>query len=871
MMALVSTAAPLLEREDQQALLRAAAADAASGAGRVVLLTGEAGVGKTALVERVAEDCAEFRVWSGSCERLFTARPLGPLADIAGREGGPLADVVKRGAPAYEVVPVLLEELRSQPTLLVIEDVHWADEATLDVVTLLARRMATTRSLAIVTCRDELALDHPLRLVLGDLAANGVQRMRLAPLSLQAVRELAAPHGVDADELFQRSAGNPFYVTEVLATGGTELPPSVRDAVLARAAGLDPRGRALLEAVAIVTGIVPLRLVVALGGADAQRLDACLSSGMLVESNDGIAFRHDLARQAIADGIEPLRRASLHRIALEVLGAAGADAARLAHHAEAAGDVAAVEEHAPIAAAEAAARGAHREATAQYRRVLDLCTNLAPARRAELLALGGHECYLIDRFDDAIAWLEAAVELRRFDGDIREVGDTLRQLSAVQRCGGHRLEALANGRQAVTLLEGQPAGHELAAAYGNVAMLALNASDLETGVTAAQKALELAAGCGDRDVQVHALNTLGGLEMLAGNEGGLALLEDSLAIALSEGRDDHVGRAYIHLADIAQRHRRWDLIDRYFPAGNEYCIEHGLDLWARYLHVYYARTELDRGRWARASAAIPKSVDAPGTPLARIGALVILGLVRARRGDPAQWTALDEAAELAERSGELQWLAPVTAARLEAAWLSGRDGELAAASGPVLQSCIDSRAGWWAGEIAWWRRCAGIDEPVPEVSAEPWALMLTGRTTAAAAAWRALGCPYEQGLALAFSDEADDLREAFEVFDSLGAGAAAAQVARRMRRVGVRGVPRGVRPATRANPAGLTARELEVLRLIAGGMRNTEIADKLVVSAKTVDHHVSSVLTKLGVTSRGAAAREAIRLGIQDGEPATPR
>ena len=307
-----------------------------------------------------------MRVWTGSCERLFTARPLGPLADISSKVGGQLDDVIGRGAPVYEVFPVLLDELRVQPTLLVIEDVHWADEATLDVVVLLARRMATTRSLAVVMCRDQLAADHPMRLVLGSLSAVGVERLRLSPLSRDAVRQLAAPHSVDADELFGRTGGNPFYVTEVLATVGSELPPSVRDAVLARAAGLDAEARALLEAVSIVTGDVPLPLVAALGGPSAARLDACLSSGMLQLAPDGIAFRHDLAREAIADEIAPLRRSSLHRTALRFLLGAGADAARLAHHAEEAGDVGAVEEYAPVAAVEAAARGAHREAAAQY-------------------------------------------------------------------------------------------------------------------------------------------------------------------------------------------------------------------------------------------------------------------------------------------------------------------------------------------------------------------------------------------------------------------------------------------------------------------------------------------------------------------------
>jgi DNA-binding CsgD family transcriptional regulator/tetratricopeptide (TPR) repeat protein len=871
MMGTVGATMHLLERDEPSARLRAAVDEARSGAGRLMIVTGEAGVGKTALVENLGAGSDDVRVWTGSCEQLFTARPLGPLADIASKTGGRLAEVVGRGAPVHEVFPVLLEELRSHPTLVVIEDVHWADEATLDVIALLARRMAMTCSLVIVTSRDELALDHPLRLVLGGLAAAGVERLRLSPLSLHAVREMAAPLGFDADELFHRTGGNPFFVTEVLATGCIELPPSVRDAVLARAAGLDPDARTLLESVAIVTGTVPLGLVSALGGVHADRLDACLSSGMMVESGDGIAFRNELAREAISDGVEPLRRAALHATALQFLRNHGADAARLAHHAEATGDAEAVAEFAPIAAVEASARGSHREAAAQYRRAVRFSAHLSIERRAELLEQGAYEVYLIDQFDEAIAWLSDAVELRHQTGDISREGDSFRKLSTVQRCGGRRLAAHENGAKAVALLESQPAGPELAAAYANVAMLAMNASDIESGVAAAERALDLAGSSGDRNVHVYTLNTMGMLELLAGDDAGLAALEESLHIALAEGRDDHVGRAYIHLADIAQRHRRWDIIDRYYGPASEYCSDHGLDLWARYLHVYYARSELDRGRWDQAIAAIPASVDVPGTPLARIDALVVLGLARARRGDPEQWTALDEAGHLAERSGELQWLGPVTAARLEAAWLDGRDASVVPGSDSVLQACIDKGARWWAGEIAWWRRCLGIEEKAPQCAAEPWALLLAGRAGDAAAAWHRIGCPYEEAVALAHSDEPADLRGAFELFDSLGAHAAAALLIRRMRIAGVPRIPRGARATTRANPAGLTTRELDVLRLVARGLRNSEIADQLVVSAKTIDHHVSSVLTKLGVSSRGAAAREAIRLGVQDGEPAAQR
>ena len=785
---------PLLEREEQLTRLQAALVAARSGSGRLVLVTGEAGVGKTALIRRLVDADDTIRVWSGSCEQLFTPRPLGPLADIASKADGRLGEVVGRGAPVHEILPVLLDELRSHPTLVVFEDVHWADEATLDVIALLARRTTATCSLVVVTSRDELTLDHPLRVVFGALAAAGVERLQLSPLSLRAVRELAAPHGFDGDELFHRTGGNPFFVTEVLATGCIELPSSVRDAVLARAAGLGPEARILIENVSIVAGTVPLKLVSALGGTHAAHLAECLASGMLVESADGVAFRNDLAREAIADEIEPFRRAALHAVALEVLRGMGADPARLAHHAEATRDAVAVTEFAPVAAAQAAARGAHREAAEQYRRALRFSDHLDDATKADLLERGAHEVYLIDHFDEAIAWFQDAVGLRRGLGDVLAEGDAMRRLSTVRRCGGRRVEARVAGEGAVALLETLPKGPELAAAYGNMAMLAMNASELDVGSGAAHQALDLARACGDRGAEMYSLNTLGMLRLLAGDDDGLQSLEQSLEIALAEGRDEHVGRAYVHLADIAQRHRRYDLIDRYYADAAEYCNDHGMVLWGRYLHVYFARTELDRGRWTEAIAAIPKSVDAPGTPLARIDAVVVIGLVRARRGDPGHWSALDEAQLLANRSGELQWVAPVTAARAEAAWLDGRLDAVANEIAPALQACVDNKAWWWAAELTWWARCAGLDVPAPAEAPAPWALLLEGRFEESAAAWHELGCPYEEALALSQSDDADDLRAAFDIYDSLGADPAAAIVVRRIRELGVRTIPRGRGP-----------------------------------------------------------------------------
>jgi DNA-binding CsgD family transcriptional regulator/tetratricopeptide (TPR) repeat protein len=861
----------LLERGTVLARLRALAEAAASGDGRLVLLTGEAGIGKSALLHRLVDDLdGGIRVWSGACERLFAARPLGPLADMLPQLPDEVAGAVRRAAPAHEVLPSLLEALHATPTLLVIEDVHWADEATLDLVALLGRRLRGTRGLGVVTCRDdELAADHQLRVVLGGLAAASVERIALPALSIDAVRRLAAGGGVDAGELFRMTGGNPFYVTEVLAAGGRELPLSVRDAVLARAAALEPEARSLLESLSVVTGAAPPELVAELGGPSAAHLGACLASGMLVESGAGVAFRHDLARMAIAEGVDPLRRIALNRIALRVLRAAGADPARLAHHADEARDAAAVEEFAPLAAFDAVARCAHREAAAQFGRALRPHRRIVDAQRAALLEQGAYAQYLTDHFDEAIDWLHEAIAIRHATGDARGEGDAWRRMSNVQRCGGRAGEAIGSGQRAVALLEGAMAGRELAAAYANLAMLALNANDVDAGRVAVDRAIELLDRNADRDLLVHTLNTRGFLRVLDGDDGGLADLEESLALSLAAGLDEHVGRAYIHLADIAQRDRRWDLFDgERGEAAELFCADHGIELWWRYVRVYRARIAFDQGRWAEALAGVGRDFTA-ANPLARIVPLVVAGLVAARRGVGDPWPALYTADELARRSGELQWVAPVTAARLEAAWLGGRGDGLARDAVDVLRLCDERHAGWWAGEIAWWRRCAGFDDGVPPGSAEPWALLLQGRAAESAAAWRRIGCPYEEALALATSDDPADLRAAFERFDALEARPAAAATARRMRSLGLSTVPRGVRRSTRGNPAGLTSREVEVLRLLARGLRNTEIAADLVVSTKTVDHHVSAVLRKLGVNDRRAAVRAAVDLGLLD-EPAAP-
>ncbi|MCK9688713.1 ATP-binding protein [Scleromatobacter humisilvae] len=858
-MELVERDAALLTFERQLAAARL-------GGGHVLLVSGEAGIGKTTLLKAFAERRGDAALWWGACDSLETPHPLAPLHDIARGTDAAFRALLQPGqarAELFEAVLTTLQRSR-QPVLAVFEDVHWADDATLDLLKFLGRRIDRVPCLLVLSWRDdEVSAAHPLRRLLGELSSSLVTRLALEPLSPAAVARLASAAMRSASGLHALTRGNPLFVSELLRHGADGVPHGVQDLVLARFARLGAEAQAVVRLASTVPTRIEGALIEALLAPPAAVLDECLNCGLLNAADDSYFFRHELVRVAIEASLSPPVARALHADVLRALerpGHAAVSLARRVHHAVRAGDARAVARLAPEAAAQALQRGAHAEAAAHYRTALE---HGEPGDAVgDWLAACARECRLTNRLDDAIAAHGQLSDWHRTHPDPRREAVNLSGLALAQVLALRNAEADAASLRAIAMLEALPPGPELARAYRVEAQLRMLNRDCEAAVAWAGKAITLAERFGEREILAEAVGTLGTATLFLDYDAGCAHLQRALGLALADGLHGLAANTHSNLGSGSGEVWRLREAQEHLKAAIAFSQQHEIDFYRQYSVAWLALCELHLGQWDDAREhALDIVAQAASPSTSRVMALAALGRLQARRGEPEAAATLAAALELALASGTLQRVAPVRCARAEAAWLRGDMAGVVAEARSALAQAQAHRHPWFSGELAQWLRRAGVPVDVPAACAEPHALLMRGQWRAAADAWAAIGAPFEQALALSEGDDAARL-EALAMLDDLGAQAAADPLRKSLRVAGVRGIPRGARASTQTNPHQLTDREREVLELLCGGLRNSEIAERLCRSVRTVDHHVAASFAKLGVNTRAEAIAVAERTGI---------
>jgi len=849
----------LLERDSILEHLGSLLTDARQGSGRVVVVRGEAGIGKTSVVKVFCDQARDdAHVLWGGCDDLLIPQPLGPIWDMTFEEPNLKESLLagSRGEVFQAVFELLARSLR--PTVMVIEDVHWADESTIDLIRYAGRRIDQTHGLLILTYRDDVVAHHyPIQVVIGDLPPRVVDQIRLEPLTETTVSRLAGELW-DPAELWRLTDGNPLFVTELLAAGRVQVPVSIRDAVMSRVLRLSAPGRELVELASVVPGRVELSVVQGILSGTSEAIEECESAGILEVHGSNLAFRHELIRRAIENVLPGIRRRELNMTVLGALEARGEDIAVLAHLAREAGDADAILKYLPRAARRSAELESHREALSHLRALEPFLDHMDVEQLADHYDLWAHEEYL-GNGPNAVAISNKAIELRREVGDPTSMGKTLLLASEINWFKGNRDSALELAREAVSALE-SIGGEDLAMAYSTLSRWAMVNSDLDQTLHYAEEALAQLDD-GPSPARAHTLINRG--TMIAGMEypKGLDDLEEGYRMATELGlREDqtraahNIGTTALFALDV--RHaKQW--LEKSFQLADEAEMPGTNEGVLSRLGLIDALL----GNWDSAEATARLGLEDPAAGIHKVIAASALARILARTGRREAIDLAGDAWKQARRSKEPQFLSPVGSVLVELNWLgTSLDRKLIQEIVDFYNRHITSPAPIRIlSELAFWLSAIGEIDEVPETALEPFVLLDRGRWKEAAAFWEEREIPYERALCLTFGDIGAKL-EALTILDRLGATPLATKVRSELKSAGVKGIPRRPRQATRESPLGLTQRQTDVLELLSEDLTNAEIADRLFISTRTVDHHVAAILHKLGANNRVdavAKAREA--------------
>ncbi len=868
----------LLEREAPLAQLVQHYHDAACGQGNIVLVHGEAGIGKTSLLREFSSRLTRSdKILWGNCDALFTPRPLGPLYDMATGFNSLVKEQLYSQVDSVKLFPSVLKFLgeKSCVTVMIFEDIHWADNATLDFLAYLTRRISFLPVLLVLSYRDdELLVDHPLNQILGELPSKQTTRIALEPLSRIAVSELSGITNFNPEQLYEVSAGNPFFVTELLELRESEtgsIPLSVKEAIQARLQRLADPERKLLQTLSLVPVKTSLSLVTKLFGDNAETLAmACIGRRLLVlEEGHALRFRHELVRLAILSRVSIPEQKSLHKKLLtgllqlekaEPIQSQSLD--QIVHHAAGAFDSEHVLKYAPIAAQKASILGAHKEAAAHYTSALKFVDFAESEVAASLYEQWAFEASLALQVNDQVLEaLRIAITVRRSLGQLEKVGENLLQLARLYWIRGEGPESVHYVDEAIHVLEALTPGAELAMAYSVRSQAFLLNDCMEETIHWGERAIELADLHDATEAKIHALNNVGTAKAFRGEDQGCEQLKESLRLALRFGRHGDAARAYANLGEYYVEFRMFSLAEATLAEAITFTTQHDMIAKANYLQGFLASLRLEQGRF-RDALAIGECVlrAKKQNMLGRLPALIVLARTKMRMGDADAFSQINDALTEAAQTDELQFIVPLRLSLIEYAWL--HEDRTIAEREIVHLLGIDPMHmhNWHYGELICWAKRFGIPaeniqvERLPEVIK----LELHNQYEEAANQWRQLDATYCANLVLLQLNNISQLKAQLDTLHQELYSLAATPALEKLRKCcSALGLPfpdskkkRGPYQNARNNPLGLTRREQEVLSLIAQGASNKEIADAIVRSQRTVENHVYNIFNKLNARNR---------------------
>lgn len=860
----------LIERAGVLTSLQKAFTNVTEGEGHCLFISGEAGIGKTSLVKTFSQQQENCIIYQGACDALFTPRPLAPLYDIVWQVRSDLWPASHTIEERSELFSKFFHELsiKKERILIVFEDIHWADEATLDFINFFARRITKLKCLFILTYRhDEINSGHYLRNILGDLSPDTFTRIQLQPLSKEAVYKMAVEKGYDAENVYNISGGNPFYVTEILASYSTGVPDNIKDSILSVYNRQEKGTKNAWEISSVIPEGLEVNRFAIMKSLWDEGMDHCFALNIIVIKNDRVVFKHELYRRTIEGSLSPFKRIELNKKILEFFLPSFEEAGeieRIVHYAKNANANALVIKYAPLAAKQAASLGAHTEAAKLFLTAIEYSTG----DKEQLLALYeayAYECYLTNQTNEAIIYSSKSLELWKQKGDIEKLGNCLYFLSRLWWINDNMVKAEYFAAQAIEVLESQPSSSAKAMAYSLMSQLKMYSDLSEECIEWGEKAIALAKELSDTSVLSYALGNVGCvlLRIPALREEGLAILKQSLELASQHNHKDSEGWAYVNIGYNGLITKDFALTKEALATGIRYCEENNFALWRLCLLTIKAKLKLETGEWDEAYEMANKlKADEKTTKLLKIFVLTIIATIDMRRGNGEQVLALlIEAQEKALETMEPQRIMPALTAFLEYEWIMGSHF----IKNEIIESTIElieTRGNIYRNsEFAFWlRKARGRTLHLKEIY-EGYDAGNSIKAKKAAMLWEKIGCPYNEALAL-FESNDDDKRTAITIVQNLGGDAVYQKMKSEMRSSGIKKIPRGLRESTRTNPAQLTNRELDMLHLLQKGIQNKEIAGTLFISPKTADHHISSILFKLDVNSRTKAVNEALRLGI---------